>query len=138
MDTLIIAQHLNIAQTAITKVESWANCLFVVAKGIGARFVSKQILKAEKAIDWQNDPRYGFAEEESTKNGNRENELLLGISCLIDLDTKKTSSKWTTWELDGYYSPSYVQERLAIAKSDGFTVFYNKNQSVVGVLSEQI
>jgi len=42
-----IAQHLNILESAIVKVEEWANVLFVVAKGIGARFVSKKVVKVE-------------------------------------------------------------------------------------------
>ena len=42
-----IAQHLNILESAIVKVEEWANVLFVVAKGIGARFVSKKVAKVE-------------------------------------------------------------------------------------------
>lgn len=40
-----IAQHLTITQSAILRVEEWANVLFVVAKGIGARFVSKKAVK---------------------------------------------------------------------------------------------
>jgi len=45
-----IAQHLNILESAIVKVEEWANVLFVVAKGIGARFVSKKVAKVEKQL----------------------------------------------------------------------------------------
>ena len=40
-----IAHHLNVTEQSITKVEEWANCLFTVIKGIGARFVSKTIIK---------------------------------------------------------------------------------------------
>jgi len=38
-----IAQHLNIAESAITRVEEWASVLFVVVRGLGARFVSKKV-----------------------------------------------------------------------------------------------
>jgi hypothetical protein len=38
-----IAQHLNITEQAIVRIEEWANVMFVVAKGLGARFVSKKI-----------------------------------------------------------------------------------------------
>lgn len=43
--TAQIASYLNIAEAAIARVEEWAHVLFVVAKGIGARFVSKKIVK---------------------------------------------------------------------------------------------
>jgi len=39
-----IAQHLNVAESAITRVEEWVNVLFVVVKGLGARFVSKKVV----------------------------------------------------------------------------------------------
>ena len=44
MNTATIATHLNVLESAITKVEEWANCLFVVVKGLGARFVSKKVV----------------------------------------------------------------------------------------------
>jgi hypothetical protein len=50
MNTTAIATHLNIAQTAIVRIEEWANVLFVVAKGISARFVSKKINVEEKKV----------------------------------------------------------------------------------------
>lgn len=39
-----IAQHLNIAESAIVRIEEWAKVLFVVCKKIGARFVSKKVV----------------------------------------------------------------------------------------------
>lgn len=42
-----IAQHLNVTESAIVKIEEWANVLFCVVKGIGARFVSKKVVKME-------------------------------------------------------------------------------------------
>jgi dissimilatory sulfite reductase (desulfoviridin) alpha/beta subunit len=42
-----IAQHLNVAESAIIRVEEWANVLFAVVKGIGARFVSKKVVKVD-------------------------------------------------------------------------------------------
>jgi hypothetical protein len=50
MNTLAIATHLNILETAIVRIEEWANVLFVVAKGLGARFVSKKIAKTMKTV----------------------------------------------------------------------------------------
>ena len=41
--TTAIAQHLNVEETAITKIEEWSNVLFAVVKGLGARFVSKKV-----------------------------------------------------------------------------------------------
>jgi hypothetical protein len=43
MNTLAIATHLNVLETAIVRIEEWASVIFVVAKGLGARFVSKKI-----------------------------------------------------------------------------------------------
>lgn len=40
-----IAQYLNIAESSIIRVEEWANVLFVVVRGFGARFVSKKVTK---------------------------------------------------------------------------------------------
>lgn len=40
-----IAQKLNVLESAIVRVEEWANVLFVVVKGLGARFVSKKVVK---------------------------------------------------------------------------------------------
>lgn len=41
--TLQIANHLNIAESAIVRVEEWDNVLFVVCRKIRARFVSKKV-----------------------------------------------------------------------------------------------
>lgn len=46
INTAIIAQHLNIVEAAIVRIEEWANVLFVVCRRLGARFVSYQIIKA--------------------------------------------------------------------------------------------
>ena len=43
MNTAAIATKLNVLESAIVRIEEWANVLFVVAKGVGARFVSKKI-----------------------------------------------------------------------------------------------
>lgn len=40
-----VARHLNVAESAVMRVEEWANCLFAVVRGIGARFVSKKVVK---------------------------------------------------------------------------------------------
>ena len=40
-----IAQHLNIAESAIIRIEEWANVLFVVCRKLGGRFVSKRVAK---------------------------------------------------------------------------------------------
>jgi hypothetical protein len=45
MNTQAIAQHLNTTESAIIRVEEWANVLFVVCRKLGARFVSKKVVK---------------------------------------------------------------------------------------------
>lgn len=50
MNTAAVARHLNVAESAIVRVEEWAHVLFVVVKGLGARFVSKKVVKVEQII----------------------------------------------------------------------------------------
>jgi hypothetical protein len=45
-----IAQHLNIPESAIIRIEEWANVLLVVIRRLGARFVSKKVVKKVKAM----------------------------------------------------------------------------------------
>lgn len=45
-----IATFLNVSPNQIKRVEEWKNVLFVVATGLGARFVSKKVLKMELTI----------------------------------------------------------------------------------------
>jgi len=40
-----IATKLNVLESAIVRIEEWAHVLFVVVKGLGARFVSKKVVK---------------------------------------------------------------------------------------------
>lgn len=42
-----IAQHLNVTESAILEVQEWARVLWVRVKGIGARFVSKKVVKVD-------------------------------------------------------------------------------------------
>lgn len=41
--TAAIANHLNVAASAIVEVQEWARVLWVRVKGLGARFVSKKV-----------------------------------------------------------------------------------------------
>lgn len=43
---LQIAQHLQVNPNQIIRIEEWANCYFVVVKGLGGRFVSKKVVEA--------------------------------------------------------------------------------------------
>lgn len=43
-----IATKLNVLESAIVRVEEWAHVLFVVVKGLGARFVSKKVVELKK------------------------------------------------------------------------------------------
>lgn len=54
MNTLAIATHLNVLETAIVRIEEWASVIFVVAKGVGARFVSKKINVEEVEMNTKN------------------------------------------------------------------------------------
>jgi len=44
MNTALIANHLNIETHMIVRIERWKTVLFVVIRGVGARFVSYKIL----------------------------------------------------------------------------------------------
>jgi hypothetical protein len=44
MNTAAIANHLNVAASAIVEVQEWARVLWVRVKGLGARFVSKKVV----------------------------------------------------------------------------------------------
>lgn len=46
-----IAQHLNVTESAIVRVEEWANVVFTVVRGLGARFISKKVVKMETKIE---------------------------------------------------------------------------------------
>jgi hypothetical protein len=63
MNTAAVATHLNVIESAIVKAEEWATVLFVVVKGLGARFVSKKIIPAA--------PRPLTAEQLEAVGGNR-------------------------------------------------------------------
>jgi len=48
--TTAIANHLNVATSAIVEVQEWARVLWVRIKGIGARFVSKKVVVEVKPV----------------------------------------------------------------------------------------
>jgi hypothetical protein len=56
MNTAAIANHLSVAASAIVEVQEWARVLWVRVRGLGARFVSKKVLKtmngSEKQVAW--------------------------------------------------------------------------------------
>jgi hypothetical protein len=58
-----IATKLNILESAIVRIEEWAHVLFVVVKGLGARFVSKKVIQEEE-----------------------ENKMTVSINCDVDAD----------------------------------------------------
>ena len=43
-----IAAKLNVLESAIIRIEEWAHVLFVVVKGLGARFVSKEVVNVSQ------------------------------------------------------------------------------------------
>jgi hypothetical protein len=46
--TATIATKLNVLKSAIVRVEEWFSVMFVVVKGLGARFVSKKVVEVKK------------------------------------------------------------------------------------------
>ena len=50
MNTIAIANHLNVAADAIVEVQEWARVLWVRVRGLGARFVSKKVVAMTE--DW--------------------------------------------------------------------------------------
>lgn len=65
-----IATHLNVSPNQVKRAEEWVSVLFVVVNGLGARFVSKKVIKmecptlegSEKQVAWAEDIRAGFQE----------------------------------------------------------------------------
>ena len=61
-----IAQHLNVAESLIAKIEEWAHVLFVRFIGRRPRFVSKRVINvmqgSEKQVSWANDLAVEFSE----------------------------------------------------------------------------
>jgi hypothetical protein len=55
-NTAAIATKLNVLESAIVRIEEWSSVLFVVVKGLGARFVSKKVVatKMETRLDRAN------------------------------------------------------------------------------------
>lgn len=53
MDTTAIANHLNVAASAIVEVQEWARVLWVRVRGLGARFVSKKVVEESSMITIQ-------------------------------------------------------------------------------------
>jgi hypothetical protein len=49
--TAAIANHLNVAASAIVEVQEWARVLWVRVRGIGARFVSKRIAEVKPVFN---------------------------------------------------------------------------------------
>jgi hypothetical protein len=102
-----IAQHLNVAESAIIRVEEWANVLFAVVKGIGARFVSKKVIKVEFN---QSEAAELVAEKVSNKYGfgqckvwsNRPGELRVYVGKHGYVEIKDT--------VDLYYLKGYKKE----------------------------
>jgi hypothetical protein len=51
MNTIAIANHLNVAADAIVEVQEWARVLWVRVRGLGARFVSKKVGQKMEATE---------------------------------------------------------------------------------------
>jgi hypothetical protein len=64
--TAAIANHLNVAASAIVEIQEWARVLWVRIKGVGARFVSKKVVEVKPVFDLE-------AEIERREKGAAEN-----------------------------------------------------------------
>jgi hypothetical protein len=72
-NTAAIATKLNVLESAIVRVEEWASVMFVVVKGLGARFVSKKIVEVKKVemkltVDKHTDVKWVCNSETPTDN----------------------------------------------------------------------
>ncbi len=86
MNTAAIAQHLNVIEASIIRVEEWKTVIFAVVKGIGARFVSKKVVPAT--------PRPLTAEQLEAVGGNRwtkgdMDRVYFEISDFVELSNSK-------------------------------------------------
>lgn len=86
MNTLAIAQHLNVIESAIIRVEEWKSVIFAVVKGVGARFVSKKVVPAA--------PRPLTADQLEAVGGNRwtkgdMDRIYFEISEFVELSNSK-------------------------------------------------
>jgi hypothetical protein len=112
--TAAIATKLNVLESAIVRIEEWAHVMFVVVKGLGARFVSKkynvekmELLQLEgsaKQVAWAEDIRsksLQLIEEiiESLQSGQKWGGYINPKAMPLVLELKElliltTSAKW--------------------------------------------
>jgi hypothetical protein len=61
--TANIAAKFNVLETAVIRVEEWANVMFCVVKGLGARFVSKKLKVEEVEMETKLDRAEAIVKE---------------------------------------------------------------------------
>jgi len=93
-----IAQHLNIAESAITEIQEWAHVLWVRFVG-GVRFVSKKVMKPMENVDFtgvvRNSGKNVFVKEgkeirlPQSKLSNKYNRvsITLPVGTIVHVDT---------------------------------------------------
>jgi hypothetical protein len=70
-NTAAIATKLNVLESAIVRIEEWASVMFVVVKGLGARFVSKKVVaevRMKITVDKQSQVKWVCRSEVPTAN----------------------------------------------------------------------
>lgn len=95
-----IAKHLNVSHWQVVRTEEWARVWFTVIKGIGARFVSKKVVKmtaaelngSTKQVAWAEKIRNGIIEVFPTMF--EHNPELTSINECMEFLSSINSAKW--------------------------------------------
>lgn len=130
-----IASHLNVAESAILRVEEWAHVLFAVVKGLGARFVSKKVVEvkvvsvpsvsAEELVavggsHWQKhgkDRVYFEIQSILPDLSNSKKRQLGGVKLFFDLDDQKWFNSATTCGSEVNRAIARLQDQLDMRSS---------------------
>jgi hypothetical protein len=101
-----IAQHLNVTEQAIIKVEEWANVLFTVVKGLGARFVSKRVKPQTLSSNAIEDVKLGCFK--GIQKGKRQEEYIATLIATGRLTYVRDSGQWQAGAYNGKTAKSVV------------------------------
>jgi hypothetical protein len=139
MNTAAIANHLNVAESAITEIQEWARVLWVRVKGLGARFVSKKVamsnvtFQARHAYDFSRKGVFwtpvGFVQSNgviSSEVGDLVSPGTVGLG---------SSDRWKTWVLDGKIMEVGDQWEMQLPKKLKVGDTYSNRQADLRVIS---
>lgn len=133
-----IATKLNILESAIVRVEEWANVLFVVIRGLGGRFVSKKVIEVKKVESRQTISPEAAAKIVSNSVGgnvktlpNGDAKLWIGKGYLLFAVETETTAQ-VCWHLKRYdntpeirqavtsFNEHFIVSSLAESETDSF------------------